>query len=217
MASVAAMAHRGEMGSRSARGFNRAQHVSAEPLKTDRSPVYIGQTLIDVPATVIAQQALDGSIRVLAAFASESMGLRRHIETVVKPWFVANARFAINDSRLLLGSFEEVSGQTQWDLVQILENSLGGSWDKPLVSEWAARRDSVLDLINKATLGTFRPALQIDLTGACWLNLSPDAGAMIKIDGRKERFGTMSPTPFHFLSQAFSRGRAKRKLKYCRL
>jgi hypothetical protein len=198
MACVSAMAHRGEMGSRSARGFNRSMHVSSERLRADRSPVYIGQSLIDVPCSVIAQQSIDGSIRVLAAFASEGMGLRRHIETVVKPWFVTNARFALNDSRLLLGSFEEVQGQTQWDLVKILENALGGIWDTPLVSDWPARRDAVLDLINKATLGTFRPALQIDSIEARILIEALAGRWSYEKDRREKR------TVWYYVANAFS-------------
>jgi hypothetical protein len=31
-----------------------------------------------------------------AAFASEGMGLRRQVETVVKPWLSSNARFALH-------------------------------------------------------------------------------------------------------------------------
>jgi hypothetical protein len=162
MACVAAMAHRGELGSRSARGFNRSMHVSAEPLKPDRSPVYIGQTLVDMPATVIAQQSTAGGLRVLAAFASEGMGLRRHIETVVKPWLVTNARFALQDNRLLLGTFEDdLDEQTKWDLLGIVEAALGGFWEKS-ESKWESRRDAVLELIGRATPGAFRPALQID-------------------------------------------------------
>ena len=42
---------------------------------------------------------------------------------------------------------------------------LGGHWEKPL-SKWEGRRDGVLDLIGKATPGTFQPSLQIDGTGA---------------------------------------------------
>jgi len=98
------MAHRGEIGSRSARGFNRAMHVSREKIvPLQGAPVYIGQTLVEVPATVIAPQSHHGSIHVLAAFASEGMGLRRHVETVVEPWLTANARWALNNHRLLLG------------------------------------------------------------------------------------------------------------------
>ncbi len=42
---------------------------------------------------------------------------------------------------------------------------VGGYWEKPL-SKWEGRRDGVLDLIGKATPGTFQPSLQIDGTGA---------------------------------------------------
>jgi len=126
MACVAAMEHPGEIGSRSARGLNRAMHVSKEKLvPLQGAPVYIGQTLLDLPATVIAQQSDHGSIRVLAAFASEGMGLRRHVETVVKPWLTANARWALNNHRLLLGAYEDVEQQNEFDLLQIVEDLLG--------------------------------------------------------------------------------------------
>jgi len=156
MACVAAMAHRGEIGSRSARGFNRALHVSREKIvPLQGAPVYIGQTLVEMSATVIAQSD-HGSIRVLAAFASEGMGLRRHVETIVKPWLAANARWALNNHRLLLGAYEDVEQQNEFDLLQIVEDLLGGYWEKPL-SKWEGRRDGVLDLIGKATPGTFQP------------------------------------------------------------
>jgi hypothetical protein len=76
-----------------ARGFNRSLHVSNEHLTPDRGPLYVVQTLVEVPATVIAQQTGDGSIRVLAAFANNGMSLRRHVETVVKPWINAHVRW----------------------------------------------------------------------------------------------------------------------------
>ena len=118
-------AHRGEIGSRSARGFNRAMHVSREKIvPLQGAPVYIGQTLVEMPATVIAQSDR-GSIRILAAFASEGMGLRRHVETVVKPWLTANARWALNNHRLLLGAYEDVEQQNEFDLLQIVEDLLG--------------------------------------------------------------------------------------------
>ena len=49
--------------------------------------------------------------------------------------------------------------------MQIVADLLGGYWEKPL-SKWEGRRDGVLDLIGKATSGTFQPSLQIDGTGA---------------------------------------------------
>jgi len=150
------MAHRGEIGSRSARGFNRALHVSQEKIRVDRAPLHVGQTFVGIPATVIAQETSDGSMRVLASFASEGMSLRRHVETVVKPWLNANARQCT-----ILGTFEKIDGHTEWDLIQIIEDAIGGSWQTS-EDEWEARRDAVLDLIARAAPATFRPALQID-------------------------------------------------------
>lgn len=44
-----------------------------------------------------------------------------------------------------LGAYEDVEQQTEWELLQIVEDVLGGFWEKP-VSKWEGRRDAVLDL-----------------------------------------------------------------------
>ena len=87
------MAHRGEIGSRAARGFNRRRMSPTQAIAPVRGPVYIGQTF-ELPATVICQSD-QGAITVLAAFASEQMSLRRHIETIVKPWLTANCAVGV--------------------------------------------------------------------------------------------------------------------------
>ena len=66
---------------------------------------------------------------------------------------------------IFLTTYEDIEQQNEFDLLQIVEDLLGGYWEKPL-SKWEGRRDGVLDLIGKATPGTFRPSLQIDGTGA---------------------------------------------------
>ena len=81
LAACAAMTHRGEIGNRAARGFNASAHVAKEATAPYRGPVYIGQSLDGIPATVIAQSD-HGGITVLAAFASPQMSLRRHLETI---------------------------------------------------------------------------------------------------------------------------------------
>ncbi len=63
-----------------------------------------------------------------------------------------------------MDSGEKVDGKTDLDLLDIVHETLGGSRDNSL-SEWAARRDHVLDLIGKATPGMFQPALKIDPSG----------------------------------------------------
>ena len=57
------MAHRGEVGARVARGFNRAHHVAKENLVVAQWPVFIGQVFGDRPSTVIAQAESSGQVR----------------------------------------------------------------------------------------------------------------------------------------------------------
>lgn len=140
------MAHQGEFGNWAARGFNLSHHVPAEAVTPFRGPVYIGQTF-DVPATVIAQSDR-GAITVLAAFANEQMSLRRHMETVVKPWLSANCPWVFNDRRLLLGVVEEIETDEQCNFAQTLNDTLGGSRD-PANHPWESRRDSMLDVFGK--------------------------------------------------------------------
>ena len=63
---------------------------------------------------------------------------------------------------ILLTTYEDVEPA---NLLQIVEDLLGGYWKNRLASGKAGR-DGVLDLIGKATPGTFQPSLQIDGTGA---------------------------------------------------
>src|SRR6266576_7184091 len=62
-------------------------------------------------------------------------------------------------------AFEDLDQQTESDLLQIVEDALGGIWEKS-VSKREGRRDAMLDLIEKATPGMFRPACQIAPAGA---------------------------------------------------
>ena len=162
MACVAAMAHRGEVGARVARGFNRSQHVAQEGIAAAGGPVFIGQVFGDCPSTVIAQAENSGQVRVLAAFASDGMSLRRHIETTVRPWLATKAPRVFTDRRLLLGAHDDTDS---WELIEILEELLGGRWEPP-TSPWDSRKDALLDLLAKATPFNFTPMLQIDGTNA---------------------------------------------------
>jgi hypothetical protein len=128
----------------------------------------------------------------------------RHVETVVKPWLVTNVRHALNDQRLLLGVVEDdIDENTKWDLLQIVEDALGGFWDKSQ-SKWESRRDAVLELIGKATPGAFRPALQIDPSAK--LIIEALSGRWTYESKRRERsrFGTTSLTLFPCWYRAFT-------------
>ncbi len=99
-------------------------------------------------------------------------GKRNPITTVKKGRFAPGTylrlhenRWALHNNRLLLGAFEDLDQQTESDLLQIVEDTLGGIWEKS-VSKREGRRDAMLDLIDKATPAMFRPARQIAPAGA---------------------------------------------------
>jgi hypothetical protein len=178
MACCAAMAHRGEIGKRAARGFNRAQHVSRERLKLIwGQPLFISQTFVDCPATVIGQVDHSGQIRILASFVSQGMNLRRHLEQCAKPWLTANTR---PDERFkpwiatsglqptLLGAFEEADDpRLDSDVRQTIRETLGDAqWLTVPKKTWESRKDAMLDILGKAMPYTFRPILQIDPVNA---------------------------------------------------
>lgn len=195
MACVAAMAHRGELGSRAARGFKQSAHVTQDAIAPSRGPVYIGQTF-DIPATVIAQ-ADHGAVTVLAAFANEQMSLRRHVETIVKPWRAANCPWVFQDRRLLVGIVEALDTDAQCDFVQTLNGNLGGSWD-PACHPWETRKDSMLDIFGKVQPFTMKPALQISRTDARLL-VEALSGRWTYEQERRDRRGV-----WHYLASAFS-------------
>ena len=103
------------------------------------------------------------------------MSLRKHLETIVRPWLLANARWVFQNRQLLIGTCEELTDrQAQWELIDITERALGGYWEPPM-SSWESRRESMLDLLGKSAPFAFQPALQI----------SPDARLLIEaLSGR---------------------------------
>jgi hypothetical protein len=161
MARCAAMAHRGEIGKRAARGFNRSQHGSKERLKIIHAPVFIGQTFVDCPATVVGQLDRSGQIRIVAAFVSEGMSLRRHLEESVKPWLSANVF-----RPTLLGGLEDADSQVYSDMRRTIGEILGaGEWTR-IEKPWQTRRDAMLDVLRKAMPFKFQPILQLDPVNA---------------------------------------------------
>ncbi len=99
-----------------------------------------------------------------------------------------------------MGAYEDVEQQNEFDLLQIVEDLLGGYWEKPL-SKWEGRRDGVLDLIGKATPGTFQPSLQIDGTGAKLLIEALSGRWSYDTDRREKR------TVWYYVANAFSLSR----------
>jgi len=195
MACCSAMAHRGEISSRAARGFNAGAHVAKESIKPFRGAVYIGQTF-EIPATVIAQSD-HGAITVLASFASPQMSLRRHLETVVKPWLVANSRWVLSDHRLISGAIEDMDPQVQCDFIEILDNVIGGTRDPPM-NPWESRREAMLDLFGKAKPFAMTPALQID-RGNARLLVEALSGRWSYVQERRDKRNV-----WYYVANAFS-------------
>ena len=180
-------------GTNEAKGFSR-HHVASEVLEVlPGLPIYIGQSLEEA-ATVIAQGDA-GSITVLAALASPGSSLKRHLETVVRPWLYQHARRALGNQRLLLG-VHDGDLQSQLALVDIVEQALPAFWE-PATSTWEARREAMLDLLGKAQPFAFKPALQI----------SPEAKLLIEaLSGRwdYQQDRREKKNIFYYVANAFS-------------
>jgi hypothetical protein len=195
LACCGAMAHRGEISNRAARGFNAVVHVAKEAIVPFHGPIYIGQTF-EIPATVIAQ-ARGSAIHVLAAFASEQMSLKRHLETAVKPWLAQNARFAFQDKRFISGMVDDAEQQAQQNFIETLENVIGGLWDPP-ASPWESRRDAMLDTFGKAQPFSMAPALQINRGDARLLVEALSGRWNYDLDPRRKK------TAYFYVASAFS-------------
>ena len=117
--------------------------------------VYIGQTL-GTPASVLLPES-GGAVNVLGAFVSEGISLERHLLTVVRPWLLAKGN--LSQDRVL-GVHEETDS---WDLIQILERTIGRRWE-PCQSSWEGRREALLDLLGRFVPWSYpgEPALKID-------------------------------------------------------
>jgi hypothetical protein len=154
MALTAAIQH-GQTG-QVVRGFNLQKHVSQTSLAPEPGPVYLGVSF-DPPATVIAQPQ-GQTLAVFAAFGAES-GLRRHLAGTVRPWLSAYLPRALQDSRFLMGLYEDPG--REYELIRAVEEVLSGRWD---ISPhgWASRKENLLNLFDKAVPFSFSPAMQID-------------------------------------------------------
>ncbi len=122
------------------------------------------------------------------------MSLRRHIETIVKPWLTANAPWVFSNRRLVLGIVEEIDTDAQNEFAQTLNTALGGSWD-PACHPWETRKDSMLDVFGKVQPFTIKPALQINRTEARLLVEALSGRWSYEQDRRETSapFGTTSP------------------------
>jgi hypothetical protein len=153
------MAHRGEIGKRAARGFNRSKHVAKQGLKIipGNWPLFISASYGGNVAASIIAQPYNGATRILAAFCTEDLSLRRHLLEHTGGWLAANAPHVT-----IMGAYERTTDkELDWQTHETAREVLGGEW--VLVTKiWENRRDMVLDFLARALPFTFEPALRID-------------------------------------------------------
>ena len=125
-------------------GFNARFHISNQPISpVYGEPVYIGLTLIEPIASVIAQ-GIGGGVQVLQALFSESGGLRHHVEGLLIPWLTRYARFAFSSrQRLLLGCYDDnMDLFTLQTLHASLETIAPWNWQQPSLQWEGPARES---------------------------------------------------------------------------
>jgi hypothetical protein len=123
-------------------------------------PIYIGLTLTEPWASVIAQG--QNGVQVLAAFVSQSGGLRFHLEGQVIPWLMQHARFAFSSRQnLLLGCYsDDMDLLTLQTLFASLETIAPWNWQQPSL-QWEGRREAMLTLLSMVQRFTFTPQFQV--------------------------------------------------------
>jgi hypothetical protein len=140
-------------------GFNAAKHIAQDKLVPVRNqPVYVGLTLTDTVASVIAQ-SIDGGIEIYAAFGTEGAGLRYHLKTHLRPWLIQNAPWAIG--RKLFGCYsEDLDREAEFAMRQIIEEILPGEWDVAL-QPLEARREVMLATFSEVAPFTLLPKFKV--------------------------------------------------------
>ena len=97
----------------SSSGFNARSHLADKPLlPVPYGPIFIVLTLVEPWASVIAQN-VGGGVQVLATFASQTGGLRYHLEQQLIPWLMQHARFAFSNRQTLLCGCRKAQGQSK--------------------------------------------------------------------------------------------------------
>ena len=151
--------------------FNPALHIAREKLRLAAGnwPVVIGISYDEgIAASIIGQMYNNGQIRILAAFLSEGVSLRRHLLEHTKPWLSTHAHLS---SRLqMLGAYEDTTDLEKKSATRrTAQEILSGEW--ALISKsWEIRRDAMLDILTKAAPFTFRPVVQFDPVSASVLS-----------------------------------------------
>ena len=148
--------------------FNPSLHISGEKLRLAAGnwPLVIGVSYDEGIAASVIGQVYNNEIRIFAAFLTEAMSLRRHIEECVKPWLSTNLSSlpkTPNAPKLrLLGAYED-DPQGKSDTHRTVREALPAEWCS-ITKPWESRRDAMLEVLVKAQAFSFKPVVQINST-----------------------------------------------------
>jgi hypothetical protein len=148
--------------------FNPSLHISREKLRlaVGNWPLVIGVSYDEGIAASVIGQVYNAEIRIFAAFLTEAMSLRRHIEECVKPWLSTNLSSlpkTPNAPKLrLLGAYED-DPQGKSDTHRTVRETLPAEWCS-ISKPWESRRDGMLEVLVKAQAFSFKPVVQINST-----------------------------------------------------
>ena len=134
--------------------FNPSLHVSRASLRfvEGQSPLLVGVSHgDDITATVIGQ-SYDMEICVFAAFVTENISLRHHLEQT-RAWLASSVRYRLS----LLGGYEDNPDvNVRASMHQAIQQILGGQW-AVITRKWASRLDQMRDVLLKPLPYKFIP------------------------------------------------------------
>jgi hypothetical protein len=142
--------------SQSSNVFNPSLHISRQPLRFAPSgwPLIVGVSADETFAASVIAQTYMSEVRVFAAWCSEGISLRHHLQEFPKAWLSANS------PRLqLFGGYEndpnpEIRGKLHDAATEVLNGQWCSVWDK-----YDSRLDKMRDALQKAVPFKFTPAV----------------------------------------------------------
>ena len=163
-------------------------------------PLFVGLSYgDDIVATVIGQP-YNGEIRIFAAFLSEGMSLRRHLEESIKP--LANGQCAPFAPVWRLRGLTDLQIKSQTH--RTAQEILSGEWAS-ISKPWEIRRDAMRDILGKAAPFTFKPVVQLDPANTLLLSQALNGRFYEKAESEKKSYHVVNS--FLFCFRGWSCGR----------
>jgi len=153
--------------------FNPRLHISPQGLKmvTGDWPLFCGVSYGDGFVASVIAQTYNDEVRVFAAFCTEGISLRRHLEQFTKSYLITHAH------RLqLFGGYEDITdAQLKSEIFLTAQEILQGQWAS-ISKPWEIRRDNLLNSLVKAVPYKLTPAVQFDPTNTVQLSQALSSG-----------------------------------------